>query len=562
MFRTASADTAAQQPLYVYLTADFSDHINLDMTEERLRRLLPMLDSYRKAHPNLSITATVLFNGVVSEALVERNSQTHILDFVKDYIRRGVIEVGYDGFAEPTYDKRPLVQLRNVHTAEQRWEARADTAQKFLSQARDPLTGAPEPGKDGGLKRMQEVFGDAVYITGLTLWGPDLWVHVIPEVGTDTETIYSLRQYNSKAIMAGLLDRGLIETTKYRAWSDMFSKEMSPVPATSPELYWQDNVLRFSESSGAGNRMLSASAGPDAFKKALTAMDRSRVRLVHVNLASDRDYLTPLFSRGEYYPPVRYAYHHPNEPKLPANALRPAADVEKAYANTDATLKWLTEEFLPADSGVHFLSTDQLKKMVKPDTDFNVRVDALRAATQQMLTAWGNKEAPPKYLPVENHYLSRADMFQAMADALARRDSSHKFPKSVRVVPVVAPIEILLDKQATGEVSAAAVAHAAAGVATRLHDQSSDPVPHNVIPTQVNVDGIDVSPAQFLRLMAEALVAPSLNGKIQVKPENMFSGLDELYYKTRLERDLGGLWTRKPAIVATAVASHGETAAR
>ena len=291
---------------------------------------------------------------------------------------------------------------------------------------------------------MQAVFGDAVYITGLTLWGADPMVHVIPEVGTDTETIYALRRYNSKAVMAGLLDRGLVETSRYRDWASMFSEEMSPVPAASPELFWQDNVLRFSESTGGGNRMINASAGPDGFKAALSKMDRSRVRLVHVNLVPDRDYLTPLFSRGDFYPPVRYAYQHPDQPKLPKEALKPAADVEKAYANTDATLKWLTEELLAGDPGVHFLSTAQLKKMVKPDTDFNIRVDALRSATQRMLTAWADKPAPPKYLPVEDHYLSRAEMFQAMADALARRDNSRKFPKTVRVVPVVAPIGTLV----------------------------------------------------------------------------------------------------------------------
>jgi hypothetical protein len=561
MFEMAmAAPTSDQQPLYIYLSADISDHVNLDITEERLRRVLPMLDRYRKAHPNSSITATVLFSGAVSQALAERNSQTHILDLVQDFIRRGVIEVGYDGFSEPTYATRPLVQLRNANTPEQRWQARADTAEKFLTEARNPLTGAPEPGKDGGLKRMQEVFGDAVYITGLTLYGADPMVQVIPEVGTDTETMYRLRQYNSKAVLSGLLDSAQLETTRYRGWAETFSKEMSPVPATPPELYWQDNVLRFSESTGVENRMLRASAGPDALKNALAKMNRSRIRLVRVDLGSDRDYLTPRFSRGESYPPVRFAYHHPDQPQLPAEALRSTADIDKAYANADATLKWLTEELLPGDSGVHFLSTAQLKRMVKPDTNFGVRVNALRSATEQMLAAWADKPAPPKYLPVEDHYLSRAEMFQAMADALARRDTSHKFPKSVRIVPVVAPIEVPRDKPATGEVSASAVAHAAAGFAARLHDQTGDPIPNNVIPTKVNVEGIDVSPAQFLRLMAEALVAPSPQAKLQIKPEDMFSGIDELYYKTRVIRDMGGLWTRKPAVLASAPSSRGETA--
>jgi len=559
LFKTAAAAPAeGTQPLYIYLKADFSDHINLDMTEERLRRILPMVERYRTAHPDTAITATFLFSGAVSDALLERNKQTHILDFVQDFVHRGVIEAGYDGSAEPTYAKRPLVELRKAHTAEERWQARADTAEKFLTEARDPLTGAPETGKDGGLKRMQEVFGEAVYIAGTTLYGADPMVKTIPEVGTDTETVQQLRRYNSKAIMAGLTDGSLLETVRYRTWAGAFSKEMSPVPAAPPELYWQDNLLRFSESTGTENRMLRASAGAEALKTALAKIDRSRIRLVQVDLGSDRDYLIPKFSHGEYYPPVRYAYNHPDRPKLPAEALRPATDVDKAYANADAALKWLTEELLRSDSAVHFVSTARLKAMVEPATDFSVPVKALRAATQQMLVAWGDKPAPPKFLPVEDHYLSRAEMFQAMADALAVLDHSRKLPKSVRVVPVVAPIEVVRGQMGSGEVSASSVAHACATFAARLHDQTGTPVPHNVIPTQVTIAGIDVTPAQFLRLMTEALVAPSPKTKLQIKKMDMFSGLDELYYKTRVIRDMGGLWTRKPAVLASAASPHGE----
>lgn len=551
----SAGPTPSQQPLYIYLTADISDHINLDMTEDRLRRILPMVERCRKAHPGADVTATVLFSGAVSQALADRNSQTHILDFVEDFVRRGVIEVGYDGSAEPTYVKRPLVELRNAHTGEERYEARAVVAEKFLTEARDPITGAPEPGKDGGLKKMQEVFGEAGYIAGLTLYGPDPMTRVIPEIGTDTETAQRLRRYNSTAILVGLTDENPLETFMYRPWAEVFSKEMSPVPATSPELYWQDHFLRFSESSGPSNEMLPASAGVDSFKTALAKIDRSRIRFVHVELGADRDYLTPKFSQGELYPPTRCAYNHPDQPKLPHEALRSAAEVDKAYANAEATLQWLTEVLLPGDSGVHFVSTAHLKKMVKPGTDFSVSVSALRTATQQMLVAWGDQPAPPKFMSVEDRYLSRAEMFQAMADALAGLDGSGKLPQSVRVVPVVAPIDVVRGKVDSGEVPASSVAHACASFAVRLHDQTATPIPHNVIPTWVTVEGIDVTPAQFLRLMAEALMAPSLEAKLQIKKEQTFSGRDELFFRSRIDRDLGGLWTRKPAqleIVSTA----------
>jgi hypothetical protein len=550
LLQVASADSSPkEQPLYISLTADISDHINLDMTEMRLRRILPMLERYRDSHPNENIRATVLFSGAVAEALVERNGQTHILDFVKDFIHRGVIEVGYDGSAEPTYAKRPLVDLRKAHTGEERYQERAIVAEEFLTEARDPLTGKAEPGKDGGLKRMQEVFGQADYIAGLTLYGADPMVKTIPELGTDTETVEQLRHHNADAVLAGLTQANPLETMRYRSWAQSFSMEMSPVPNASPELYWQDNFLRFSESSGADNQMLRASAGADACKSALSKLDRSRVRLVHIELGSDRDYLTGTYSHGEFYPPVRFAYNNPDHPKLPSEALQSPADVDKAYANEEATLRWLAEEFLPANSTVHFISATKLRRMAMPATNFNVSMSSLRSAINPMLAAWGDQPAPPKYLLVEDHYLSRAEMFQAMAGALARLDRSHKLPDSVHIGPIIGPLEVVKSQVTSGEVSASSVAHACAAFAEQLYDQTQATIPHNAIPTLITVEGINVTPAQFLRLMAEALTTTSPEAKLQVKNEQMFSGLDELFYKTRVQRDMGGLWTRKPALL-------------
>ena len=51
----------ARMPTYFYLTADMTDQVNLDITEGRLRRLLPMIEKYRKTRPDLM--ATVLFSG-------------------------------------------------------------------------------------------------------------------------------------------------------------------------------------------------------------------------------------------------------------------------------------------------------------------------------------------------------------------------------------------------------------------------------------------------------------------------------------------------------------------
>ena len=87
-----------------------TDQVNIAMSEDRLRHILPLVERYRQMHPEGRLSATVLFTGAVSEALEQRNAQTHILDYVKDYIRRGVIEAGYDGADEPTYQQRPTLE--------------------------------------------------------------------------------------------------------------------------------------------------------------------------------------------------------------------------------------------------------------------------------------------------------------------------------------------------------------------------------------------------------------------------------------------------------------------
>jgi len=38
--------------VFIYLYARMGDHVNIELTEDRIRRILPMLERYRKAHPD------------------------------------------------------------------------------------------------------------------------------------------------------------------------------------------------------------------------------------------------------------------------------------------------------------------------------------------------------------------------------------------------------------------------------------------------------------------------------------------------------------------------------
>jgi hypothetical protein len=526
------APAAEKPPIYIFLHARITDHINIQLSEDRLRRLLPMLERYGKEHPEYHVTATILFSGAISKALEERNAQTGIKDFVLDYVHRGVIELGYDGTDEPTYKKRPEPDLSNTKTADERWLARGTAAERFMTENRHPATGSPLPGETGGLKKMQEVFGEAVCVTG-----------VLEELGSDSEVVQHLSHYNTKAIMFGIPEANPTHIPGYRGSVMGFIKEMSPIPDSSPELYWQDNVLRSSEIGDPASRVVVGDEGAKAIKTVLDKLDRSRIHIIHVELASERMYVHP----GPLYPPLKYAYENSERPTWPATMLRDADDVNAAYAKEDGLMKWLMEDFFAANRGSRFVSSTDLKQSTPPSTGFSLSVESLRGALGELVKAWGNDTNLRDYIQVEGHYLSQADMFQVMTDALAELHRKGKLPQSVRVVQVYGPIELPGDHgPTTGEVTVAAVARTCAGIADGLHDNTWNPIPKNAIPYRLTIDDLNINAAQFLRLMAEAMVAPLPETKLHVKMTYGFSTPAYEFPKLR-ETDLGGTWTFKPA---------------
>ena len=377
----AAAPEAVKEPVLVFLYARITDHINVDLSEDRLRHLLPALEKYRSQFPSAHVTATVMFSGAASEALAERNEKTHIVDFVKDYIKRGIVEPGYDGENEPTYKNRPTLDFSNAKSLDDRWTVRAETAEKILTEARNPLTGGPEAGKDGGLKRMQQVFGEAAYIAGVEPMldksphpssrgsltpatdvtsrahvAPDPNIKhprptFIPETGGgDAETVREIQRYNTRAIMVGLPEDNPAAIAGFGGSEEGFAKLLSPIPESSPEVYWQDNVLRLSEVSNTSEEAEEAESGfhglnADEIKKDFGELNRSRIQVVRVELADERYYLQRAVAKDDEYA-LKYAYDHPVSPQLPAEAKLSVADVDAAYTKEAEAMKWVAGEFL------------------------------------------------------------------------------------------------------------------------------------------------------------------------------------------------------------------------
>jgi hypothetical protein len=567
----AAAD--ARQPVYIYLHARVTDSVNIAMTEDRLRHILPLVERYRQMRPEVHIGATVLFSGAVSAALQQRNAQTHILDFVKDYIRRGIIEAGYDGTDEPTYEHRPTLEFSGQQSPEDRWKERQSVADRFLTEARDPLTGAPADGT-GGLKEMQAVFGPAACIRGLELAlktirpAPRINAKVTPpstvpvavrgifmEVGGDPETLQALRPYNTSAIMSGIAAANLAQFVGFGEASRRFGRLMAPIPEAAPEIFWEDSVLRMSDANGPV-RPVKAQDGVPALKSMLDGAPRQNIQVLRVELGGVEKYLKPDFAKSAPNAPLKYAYEHPADPKLPADALRPAAETEAAWSKEDSVMQWLAEVYLPANAGSRFIDNADLHKMVGPPTGFDIATADLQSALTDMLSKWGKDTYPFSYIRVRERYLSLAEMFQVMTDELAGLHNTGKLPQTVKVVRVFGPIRLVTGHGLNiGEVTVAELARTCADLAGRLHDDSSTSVPRNAIPPVLKIGGMDLNPAQVLRLMAQAVVNPAPETAIRVRMTYMLGEAGGIFPKSRPLMDDGFVWTMKPAPLNAATAN-------
>lgn len=587
-----AAPDAPKQPAFVFLYARITDHINVDLSEDRLRHLLPLIEKFRNEHPSAHVVATVLFSGASSDALAKRDSQTHIVDFVKEYVRRGVVEVGYDGENEPTYKNRPTLDFSNAKSIDDRWMVRAQTEDRILTEARDPLTGTLQPGGSGGLKRMQEVFGEAAYIAGVepmldngavytpkggvgatttggTLSnGPKLpQPTFVPEIGGDSEALREIQKYNKTAVMVGLHEDNPAQIAGFGGSEDGFLKIMGASVETSPEVYWEDNALRLSEVSNTSEAAAEAAhefkgVTRDDLQDDLGELNRSRVQVVRVELADERYYLQQKYTKDDHYP-LQYAYDHPDNPKLSREQEKDKSDIGAAYAREEAAVEWLAAQFFAANPGSRFVASSELKQMAAPATGYAISIEELRAGTKEAFAQWGINTFPPDYVTAGGHYLSLADWFQVMTDALAAFDRTGKLPESVEVVPVYGPKYTPTGHGPNvGEATVAAVAHAAAGIADRLHDASTGTVPKNCIPAVVTIASpgavagvgaseangtINVSAAQFLRLMAAALATTTPETKLQVRMSYMSPDHSMLIPKTRTQGEMGAMWTVKPA---------------
>jgi len=533
-----------KQPVYISLFAVLEDHLNMEITNDRLQRTLSVVRALRQDHPAARATCLLLFSGTTSDALQSRDLGDHMLTAVREAARSGLVEAGYDGSQEPTFLTWPRPNFRGAKTGEQRWLARSQAAEWFLTEFKSPVTGEPDPERPGGVKRAAEVFGPLAFVTG-----------VDQEIGGDSEVVHQLRRLRIDAVLQGVPENTGFAARLLHGFGGSAAgvgRAMSPEPTQVPEVFWMDDMLRLSDTSGAPVKVFMATDGPEALKKLLDGLDRSRPHVIRVRLADPRVYLKPGFAGGRYTTPLEWAYDNPKSAHLGADGLAPRETVDAAAAREQAVLTWLAATFFADNPGSRFISIADLKGAARTSVGSPVPFEAVKAAAATFLTQW---EATGNYPPIAaragDEYLSLADMFQLLAASLAQYQRDGRWPQSVTLQRVYGPLEMTDATGPVGEkVKVGDVVASAAALADRLNSQSWKPVPDNVIPTWVTVGQTKVNAAQFLFLMADALAAPGPGRVLTTRINYMFAATADAFPKSRPRQDLGAFWTLKPAHLA------------
>jgi hypothetical protein len=539
------AEAKKKQPVLVLLYSRFDDHINIGVGEDRLFRLLNLVEKLRKEYPSYPISVSCEFSGTFAEELTKTPTGKGYIDRLKRLADAGAVYVGYIGENEPTYRNRPKVLLTKQMTAEQRWLEQTNAAESFLNDFKDPLTGEPTRGRPGGLLEVQKALGDPVILGTFA-----------PKLGGEAPYFHQLLRMNLQPIVPGFPDPYFtMNIHGYRLSAvTIGSKSMVPVPEASSELFWDTNFLRASFTSTNDIRQFNADEGKESLTKLIEKLDRSRVRLLQIEVVGYSRYLNKWPDGTPKLHPLVWAYDHPEAAEIP-NGIRAFLginDIEKSYASEEEVLRWLLTDFLPANARSKVVNPRELLKMAKTPVGTDVSAKTLKEAANDWI-ARSKKEInmSPTYVQAGGTYLSAADLFQLLANSLAVSAQGQKPPEKVRLTHIYGPI-LLEEPESTtpsAVVTAGEVARVAATLTPKLNDQTWRPVPWNAVPSKIEIAGQHVNPAQFLALMVEAYLAPSQDTPIKLRYFLPLTAPGYFFPRQTETRDGGHMWTLRPAVL-------------
>jgi hypothetical protein len=541
---TVAADAQEKQPVLIYLYTRVSDHINYFKSKERILFLLQKMEAYRKQYPQYTPSVELQLSGAVAVALEVSNNLDHVADQIKAGASQGFVAVGYNGEDEPSYLRHPAPRLLNADTPELRWDARVEATEQFVNEYKDPLTGEPVrlPNLKGGIAKVQEVFGPASFVSG-----------IVPGIlGGVSAADHVLRKYDPEAVALGIPNsdpRLVIEG--FGQGAKDFSQIISPLPTTAPEVYWDDGILRVSQKSLADTKAFSTDETPAMLKTELDKLARTNVRVIAMEYSAYARYLTKHSDGAVRYDPLEWAYFHPDSPYLPKStkAFNALKDISDAYKQEDETVRWLMEDFFPANPGSRFVSAAELRKLAVSEVGSSFSQSEIEGAARYIKDYFEKRDDyPPNFVPVGNRFLSLADAFELLANSLATLDRTGSVPASIRLTPILGPATIVqTGGPAHTEVTAGAIRQAAAGIIGKIQNTEWKPVPDNAVPWNVRVGDLDLNSYQFLRLMAASYLAPDAGAKLPVRSTYARSAALTAFPTNQLSSDASSVWTFVPA---------------
>ncbi len=555
---TTAADASKhdRKPVYIYLFTHTEDHINHELSEERFWRTLPLLESYRKKYPQYNPTCVFQFYGADAQSISDRHpaggtinveKRVGLVDFIRGFRDRGVIEIGYHGAHEPTYTNNPFRNIRGRNAAPT-WEEVAALGEEFFSRYRHPYTGDRDASRIGGLAKVEEVFGTTKVLSGLPRG--DANIVNMAEKYSQAEVYFGLD--NHGPFVANQAQGGYFDAIK------TFSSTMSPTPDHAPEIFWMDNKLRTSATDGA-SRPVGATIPPRFLTRALSNLDRSKPHVIHMMFAGKGIYTKmggqPWVTKSS---PTQWAYANPNSPELPAKYVRSREEIEATYRGIDATLDYLVTEFFPDNPGSRFVSNADLTEIFGTRNFSDVSKQELDSAVESLLSDWEkNPSRPPAYVTFHDHgYFSLADMFQLLVNALADYQAKGELPAKVFLSKMYGPLGNVEPQTATFPVGADVVLSQSRELQPAVNLTTWSAKPEAIVPDKMRLNGGQhVNPAEFLYLMAQ-VYQNTLRGRaqsqVELKPASVAPRTVRMWRDMGFRRTgyMSRFWTLKPAVLS------------
>lgn len=545
-------------PVYVYLFAHYEDHINVDLSEWRIKEVMSILGDAHRAHPN-RVAAVGEFYGADSEVFRQRNRESGIVDLIRQCTREGWYDVGYHAAHEPIY---VTTQQAVRDMTGNGWHDIYAATRALYTAHRDLKTGERDTSHQGGVALMQDVFGPATVLSGVA--GP-----------LDPPGTLALCDLTGARVLFGFTDHGpAMFNVDYIPAVLEIRKAISPTPETSPDVFWFMGCLITSSHPVARDiGVISSVLSQEQVTEKFRRLDRTRVAVPHMMYGAKFIYART--SPTEYaYGPIDRIFpprarelrqSQGDDLRLPAELLVPEAERQQKIENFRKNLDWVLTRHFPANPNSRFVGNRLLIDLTLPYAGEPFGPVEMDRAVAGLLRDW--TERPPNFTSMGARFLTLAQLFKLLANALTSHAQHGSLPPTFLTDVTYGPVGTWPEIVQCAEVAidAHSVVAAASQITFGSDRHCGDPgPPSNRVPLNVTAGGQTMHAAQFLRLMAEtyqALRAGKPPGTLRVRPSNILPPISPMwkrahraYGETPASYSYLQLWTVKPAQFKEALA--------